>query len=227
MSLCDMQILETIRHVNSNLETIRPYLHLAMCERDMRSTEQAIKTFLLRQIKPRKENAALEDFNVWLSEMDHSFSWFLPMITIFEWFLGTTIPVRGNKPLHQVGFARILDLILISKGWGPVHELLVPQEWSETISSYVGKWLATDPEILMMDEPTAGVDIGTKGEILDLVRSIANSGKSVILISSELPELLSVSDRILVMKDGRVSKSLDRKEIPNEEYLQLAIQGAS
>jgi ribose transport system ATP-binding protein len=91
----------------------------------------------------------------------------------------------------------------------------------------IGKWLATDPEILMMDEPTAGVDIGTKGEILDLVRSIANSGKSVILISSELPELLSVSDRILVLKDGRVSKSLDRKEIPNEEYLQLAIQGAS
>jgi ribose transport system ATP-binding protein len=91
----------------------------------------------------------------------------------------------------------------------------------------IGKWLATDPEILMMDEPTAGVDIGTKGEILDLVRTIANSGKSVILISSELPELLSVSDRILVMKDGRVSKSLDRKEIPNEEYLQLAIQGAS
>ena len=90
----------------------------------------------------------------------------------------------------------------------------------------IGKWLGTDPEILMMDEPTAGVDIGTKSEILDLVRKIANDGKSVILISSELPELLSVSDRILVLKDGRVSKSLDRKDIPNEEFLQLAIQGA-
>jgi ribose transport system ATP-binding protein len=53
----------------------------------------------------------------------------------------------------------------------------------------IGKWLATDPTILMMDEPTAGVDIGTKSEILDLVRAIADSGKSVILISSELPEL--------------------------------------
>jgi ribose transport system ATP-binding protein len=78
-----------------------------------------------------------------------------------------------------------------------------------------------------MDEPTAGVDIGTKSEILDLVRKIADSGKSVILISSELPELLSVSDRILVLKDGHVSKSLDRKEIPSEEFLQLAIQGAA
>lgn len=90
----------------------------------------------------------------------------------------------------------------------------------------IGKWLGTDPEILLMDEPTAGVDIGTKSEILDLVRQIADDGKSVILISSELPELLSVSDRILVLKDGRVSKILDRKDIPNEEFLQLAIQGA-
>ena len=91
----------------------------------------------------------------------------------------------------------------------------------------IGKWLGTDPEILMMDEPTAGVDIGTKSEILDLVRQIADSGKSVILISSELPELLSVSDRILVLKDGSVSKSLNRSQIPSEEYLQLAIQGAA
>jgi len=90
----------------------------------------------------------------------------------------------------------------------------------------IGKWLGTNPEILLMDEPTAGVDIGTKSEILDLVRKIADSGKSVILISSELPELLSVSDRILVLKDGHVSKSLNRKEIPSEEFLQLAIQGA-
>lgn len=79
----------------------------------------------------------------------------------------------------------------------------------------------------MMDEPTAGVDIGTKSEILDLVRKIADNGKSIILISSELPELLSVSDRILVLKDGRVAKSLNRSEIPNEEFLQLAIQGAA
>ena len=91
----------------------------------------------------------------------------------------------------------------------------------------IGKWLGTDPEILLMDEPTAGVDIGTKSEILDLVRKIADSGKSVILISSELPELLSVSDRILVLKDGRVAKSLNREEIPSEEFLQLAIQGAA
>ncbi|MFM6966017.1 MAG: sugar ABC transporter ATP-binding protein, partial [Rhodoluna sp.] len=91
----------------------------------------------------------------------------------------------------------------------------------------IGKWLATDPSLLMMDEPTAGVDIGTKSEILDLVRAIADSGKSVILISSELPELLAVSDRVLVLKDGQVLKTLNRNEIPTEEFLQLEIQGAN
>lgn len=89
----------------------------------------------------------------------------------------------------------------------------------------IGKWLATDPTILMMDEPTAGVDIGTKSEILDLVRAIADSGKSVILSSSELPELLAVSDRVLVLRDGKVLKTLNRNEIASEEFLQLAIQG--
>jgi len=90
----------------------------------------------------------------------------------------------------------------------------------------IGKWLGTNPSILMMDEPTAGVDIGTKQEILDMVRDIAKQGKAVILISSELPELLAVSDRILVLRDGEVARDLSRSEIPSEEFLQLAVQGA-
>jgi ribose transport system ATP-binding protein len=89
----------------------------------------------------------------------------------------------------------------------------------------IGKWLGTDPKILMLDEPTAGVDIGTKTEILDLIREIADKGTTVIFISSELPELLSVSDRVLVLRDGTVSADFDREEIADEETLQLAIQG--
>lgn len=90
----------------------------------------------------------------------------------------------------------------------------------------IGKWLGTDPDILMMDEPTAGVDIGTKKEILAMVRQIADDGKAVIIISSELPELLSVSDRVLVLRDGEVVRDLARADIPSEEFLQLAVQGA-
>jgi ribose transport system ATP-binding protein len=77
----------------------------------------------------------------------------------------------------------------------------------------LGKWLATDPDVIILDEPTAGVDIGSKSEIVDLIRSLADSGKSILLISSELPELLAVSDRVLVMSDGRVAREISREEI--------------
>ena len=89
----------------------------------------------------------------------------------------------------------------------------------------IAKWLGTEPEVLIMDEPTAGVDIGTKSEILDMIRNLADEGKGVIVISSEYPELLAVSDRVVVLKDGAVLTVLDRSDIPDEESLQLAVQG--
>jgi ribose transport system ATP-binding protein len=89
----------------------------------------------------------------------------------------------------------------------------------------LAKWLGTGPEVLILDEPTAGVDIGTKSEILDMIRGLADAGKAVIVISSEYPELLAVSDRILVLRDGTVAADLDRGDIEDEESLQLAVQG--
>ncbi|HEV7825289.1 MAG TPA: sugar ABC transporter ATP-binding protein [Mycobacteriales bacterium] len=89
----------------------------------------------------------------------------------------------------------------------------------------IAKWLGTEPDVLIMDEPTAGVDIGTKSEILDMIRDLADAGKAVVVISSELPELLSVSDRVLVLRDGSVDADLHRRDIPSEEALQLAVQG--
>lgn len=89
----------------------------------------------------------------------------------------------------------------------------------------VAKWINLAPRLLVMDEPTAGVDIGTKTEILDLVRDFASDGNAVIFISSELPELLAVADRIVVLREGRTHRTLDRAQIESEEQLQLIIQG--
>ncbi|WP_026536908.1 sugar ABC transporter ATP-binding protein [Arthrobacter sp. 9MFCol3.1] len=89
----------------------------------------------------------------------------------------------------------------------------------------LAKWLGTEPDVLILDEPTAGVDIGTKSEILDMIRELANVGKAVIVISSEYPELLAVSDRVLVLRDGSITRELKRSEIADEESLQLAVQG--
>jgi ribose transport system ATP-binding protein len=89
----------------------------------------------------------------------------------------------------------------------------------------IGKWLGKEPDVLILDEPTAGVDIGTKTEIIQRIRDLADTGKAVIVISSELAELLAVSDRVLVLRRGTVTADLDRRDIADEESLQLAIQG--
>jgi ribose transport system ATP-binding protein len=89
----------------------------------------------------------------------------------------------------------------------------------------IAKWLGTEPEVLIMDEPTVGVDIGTKTEILTMIRNLAEEGKAVIVISSEYAELLAVSDRVLILRDGTVQQELARKDIADEESLQHAVQG--
>ena len=89
----------------------------------------------------------------------------------------------------------------------------------------IAKWMATNPSIILMDEPTVGVDVGTKVEIMKLIRSLAEEGKSIILISSELPELLGICDRILVLKDGQVREELERSQIEDEDHLHIIIQG--
>lgn len=80
--------------------------------------------------------------------------------------------------------------------------------------------------MLILDEPTAGVDIASKVDIMQLVLDLADKGTAILLISSELEELLAIADRILVMRHGRIEDRISRADIANEESLQLAIQGA-
>ncbi|WP_309083538.1 ATP-binding cassette domain-containing protein [Chelativorans sp.] len=86
----------------------------------------------------------------------------------------------------------------------------------------IGKWLATGPRVLLLDEPTRGIDVGAKREIYDLIFELARGGLSIIVVSSELPELLLLSDRILVMSEGRQSGLLPREEATEERVMQLA-----
>lgn len=88
----------------------------------------------------------------------------------------------------------------------------------------LAKWLANDPNIFILDEPTIGVDIGAKSEIIEIIRQLADKGKSIIVVSSELAELNAVCDRILVMKNGTISQELLRKDISSEEVLEHAVQ---
>ena len=85
-----------------------------------------------------------------------------------------------------------------------------------------GRWLLTEPEVLMLDEPTRGIDVGAKFEIYQLINSLATKGKSVIVVSSELPELLGICDRIYVMSGGKIAGEVDAKSASQEEIMTLA-----
>ena len=86
----------------------------------------------------------------------------------------------------------------------------------------LARWLLTEPEVLLLDEPTRGIDVGAKYEIYQLILDLAKQGKSVIMVSSEMPELLGVCDRILVMSGGRLAGEVDAKKTTQEEIMTLA-----
>ncbi len=86
----------------------------------------------------------------------------------------------------------------------------------------IGRWLLTNPDVLLLDEPTRGIDVGAKYEIYQLILDLANNGKTVLMVSSEMPELLGVCDRILVMSGGRVAGEVDAAHTSQEEIMTLA-----
>ncbi len=90
----------------------------------------------------------------------------------------------------------------------------------------IGRWLLTKPEVLLLDEPTRGIDVGAKYEIYQLILDLANQGKTVLMVSSEMPELLGVCDRILVMSGGRLAGEVDARQTTQEEIMTLAAKYA-
>jgi methyl-galactoside transport system ATP-binding protein len=89
-----------------------------------------------------------------------------------------------------------------------------------------GRWILTQPDVLLLDEPTRGIDVGAKYEIYQLIQDLAKQGKAVVMVSSEMPELLGVCNRIVVMSGGRVAGEVDADNTTQEEIMTLAAKYA-
>jgi putative multiple sugar transport system ATP-binding protein len=85
----------------------------------------------------------------------------------------------------------------------------------------LAKWLFTEPDLLILDEPTRGIDVGAKYEIYGIIQRLADEGKGVIVVSSELPELLGLSDRIYTLFEGQITGVLDKAEANQESLMKL------
>jgi rhamnose transport system ATP-binding protein len=89
--------------------------------------------------------------------------------------------------------------------------------------SILARWLLTDPSVLILDEPTRGIDIGVKAEFYDMIGELAAGGRAILLISSELPELLALCDRVLVMSEGRLTANIARADATQEAIMSAAV----
>ena len=90
----------------------------------------------------------------------------------------------------------------------------------------VAKWLMSDSEVIILDEPTRGIDVGAKREIYELINDLARAGKAVIVISSDMEEVLGISDRIAVMHEGRIAGMVEKKDFSQQIISEYAIGGA-
>ena len=147
------------------------------------------------------------------------------------------LPVASNTSLASLKMVARHGLIDSNKESGLAMRYLqqlrikAASIYSETSSLSGGnqqkvalaRWLAIDPQILILDEPTQGVDVGSKAEIHALMMDLAERGLAIIMISSELPEILGMSDRIAVMHQGTVAGVLSREEATQQKIMSLAV----
>ena len=103
--------------------------------------------------------------------------------------------------------------------WDPVTKLSGGNQQKVVLA----KWLATNPKILILDEPTRGIDVGAKVSVHEFVSELATQGVGIIMISSELPEILGMSDRVMVMFEGRIAAEFSREEVTQDKVLSAAV----
>ena len=133
--------------------------------------------------------------------------------------------IINDKQLDEIVEKYIAQLAIKTAGSDSLAETLSGGNQQKVVLS---KWLASEPKLLILDEPTRGIDVGSKSEIHQLIRKLRDQGMAILVISSEIPELFSLADRILVMRNGELTGEAIRQEketITEEKIMRLATLG--
>jgi ribose transport system ATP-binding protein len=140
------------------------------------------------------------------------------VLAAFEKYLGPLGWVRPAQT-RAMAFARVRDLAIKTPG---VQQKVKNLSGGNQQKVVLGKWLTADASVFIFDEPTRGIDVGAKSEIYRLLNDLAAQGKSIIMISSDLPEILRMSHRIIVMCEGRITGELKASEATQEAVMHYA-----
>jgi len=178
----------------------------------VRRTYDALRNGIAMVTENRRETGFFQNFNIW-KEISVTSNLYKSALGGFTGFLNEK--KEREKALEQVK-------ALNTKCTG-VDQMTVDLSGGNQQKVIIGKWLAVDSEVFIFDEPTKGIDVGAKSEIYDIMRNMADQGKVIIMISSEMPELLMTCDRILVFRDGEISGSLTSVEATEEKIMYAAV----
>jgi ABC-type sugar transport system ATPase subunit len=174
----------------------------------IQSPQHSIRNGLVLQTNDRKGTGLVTSMNI-------ARNLTLPSLRAFSprgWILFRKEQVAAEKHVKNLGIrAASLDQEVRALSGGNQQKVVL------------AKWVETRPKVMLLDEPTLGVDVGAKHEIYSLMNELTAQGMSILLITSELPELLAMSDRILVMHRGRVTAEFSRAEATQEKLMQAAM----
>jgi ABC-type sugar transport system ATPase subunit len=180
-----------------------------------------------REIRSRSPREAMEH-GIGLLPEDRRWQGFVPTMSVLQ-----NISLASIRDIAKMGVPslrkerELADLYMkyLNIKAASVHSPILSLSGGNQQKVILSKWLATKSKVLIVDEPTQGIDVGSKSEIHRILHGLADSGTSIILISSELPEILSLADRILVMRQGTKSGELDIGEATQEKIMLLATLG--
>ena len=181
-------------------------------EIEIRSPQQAINLGLAYVPEDRQTHGLIPPMNIIAN---------LSLPTLGEFVRGGWLQAKAEQSATYA-IARQME-VRANNIWQKARELSGGNQQKIVL----GKWLATKPRILILDEPTRGIDVGTKAAVHELMSQLASEGIAILMISSELPEVLGMSDRVLVMREGQVTATLSRAEATQEKILHYATQSVA
>jgi ribose transport system ATP-binding protein len=182
-----------------------------------------------REIKVRSPREAMEH-GIGLLPEDRRWQGFIPTMSVMQNMSLASIRSLAKMGVPSLGKERELaDMYMkyLNIKAASVHSPILSLSGGNQQKVILSKWLATKSKVLIVDEPTQGIDVGSKSEIHKILHGLAGAGTAIILISSELPEILSLADRVLVMRQGTKSGELDIGEATQEKIMYLATLGVN
>lgn len=177
------------------------------------------KQIILKNVQDAINNGiayASEDRKSYGLVLNNDVKWNMTLSSLWSQFSSHWVINRNDEIIAADDYRKKLDIRTPS-----IRQTTASLSGGNQQKVVLAKWILTRPDVLILDEPTRGIDVGAKYEIYEIINDLANAGKAVVFISSEMPELLGICDRIYVLNQGEIAGELNREEFSQEKIMKM------